>query len=86
MRKLLRGHALIERANELDVYIYAAHEQVPLGTNPYMGAIAPESEIQVRVMAAEKHLREQRLWIFALISAIASAVSAIAAWCAVVLK
>jgi hypothetical protein len=37
---------------------------------------APEHEIQRRVLEAERHQREGRLWMVALISAIASVVSA----------
>ena len=83
MKKLLRGHELIARAEQLGVFIYADNAGVPLGENPMFGAIASESEIQARVMQAEKHRRDERLWIFALTSAIASVVSAIAAWVAI---
>jgi hypothetical protein len=46
------------------------------GLVPYR---APEQEIQRRVMDAERHLREHRLWWVALISAVASVVSALTA-------
>lgn len=45
-----------------------------------------EPELQRRVVEAERAIRESRLWILALISAIASVFSAIAAWVAVSLK
>lgn len=45
-----------------------------------------EPELQRRVLDAERSLREARLWIIALVSAIASVVSAIAAWTAVVIN
>ena len=86
MNKLLRGRELIERAEQLGVYIYAHHEQIPLGTKPIMAAIASENVIQNRVMIAEKHINDQRLWWFSFGSAIASVLSALAAWFAVILR
>jgi hypothetical protein len=87
MRKLPTGHDLIDRAKSLGVYYHADHEQIQLGAEPsIMAAIAPLKEIQDRVLAAEKYLRDRRLWVFALISAIASVFSALAAWCAVIFR
>ncbi len=41
------------------------------------------AELQKRVMEAKRFSRESKAWIVALISAIASVISAIAAWCAI---
>lgn len=46
--------------------------------------IAEDYELQRRVMEAERHIREHRLWLVAIISAAVSLVSAIAAWLAVI--
>ncbi len=43
-------------------------------------------ELQRRVLEAETYLRARRMWLFALISAVASVVSALAAWGAISLK
>ncbi len=86
MRQNPSGHQLIERAEQLGVSIYPNDHQVPIGTKPVMAPIAPEAEIQQRVIQAEKHLREHRLWIVALLFAGASLVSALAAWAAVLFK
>lgn len=43
-------------------------------------------EVIRRIQEADRSNRESFLWLVALISAIASAVSAIAAWCAILLK
>ena len=45
---------------------------------------ASDSELQKRVIEAERSLRESRIWIFALLSAIASILSAVAAVIAVI--
>ena len=44
-----------------------------------------EDELIRRIQETARSIRESRLWWIAVISAIASIVSAIAAWCAVVL-
>jgi len=44
---------------------------------------ADDAELQCRVLNAERGIRESRMWLLALLSAIASIVSAIAAWVAV---
>ena len=84
--RLLTGHALIQRARELGVVVYADNANVPLGTNPLLAPIAPEGEIQNRVIQAERHLRERWLWVIAVVSGIASVISAIAAWSAIYLR
>lgn len=86
MKKLLTGHGLIERAQELGVSIYREGEVVPIDTKPIMAAIADESIIQSRVIEAERHIRENNLWIIALISSISALVSALAAWAAIIYK
>lgn len=42
-----------------------------------------EDEVVARIINAERSNREEKLWIIALISAIASVISALAAWIAV---
>ena len=44
-----------------------------------------EDEIIRRIQEAARSIQENRLWLIAAISAIASVISAIAAWCAVAL-
>ena len=86
MKKLLTGHELIERAQVLGVSIYREDEVIPIGTKPIMAAIAAESIIQSRVLEAERHIREHKLWLIALISSISALVSALAAWAAIIYK
>ena len=76
MKKLLQGEVLRKRASELGV------SSLELADSK--GNIS-EPELQRRVIQAERSLREHRLWIIALSSAIASIVSAIAAWVAVII-
>jgi len=73
-KKLLTGDKLRKRANELGVSMDRTVDS-DAGTN--------DAIVQERVIAAEKHIREGRIWIFALISAIASAISALTALIAV---
>lgn len=73
-RKILKGDNLYHRAEELGVSL------IELG---YADGTESEPELQRRVLEAERALRENRLWIIALISAIASVISALAAWFAV---
>jgi len=86
MKGIPSGHARIGRAKQLGVSIHAHDAHVPIGAKPIIVPVAPEYEIQSRVMQAEKHLREHRLWVVALISAITALVSALAAWTAVAAK
>jgi hypothetical protein len=76
MKKLLTGHALEQRARELGV---SFHSLATSSGNDH-------SILQQRVIEAERAIRESKLWIVALVSAIASAISALAAWTAVVFK
>jgi hypothetical protein len=67
----LSGEPLVERARKTKVYI----EDVLQG---YAGLVEPE--IRRRIVGAERSGREHRLWIVALVSAAASAISALGAW------
>lgn len=79
---LLTGEALIKRAQELGVNARTGETYNVSGQGTQFH-LAPEHEIQRRVLDAERHIREHRLWLIALISAIASAVSAAVALVAV---
>lgn len=80
MSKLLQGEELERRARELGVDIQGdAITQSASGRHRR----ADDAELQRRVLDAERSIRESRLWLLALLSAIASIVSAIAAWAAV---
>ena len=80
MAKLLQGDALEARACELGVSIEGdPRSQSTSGAAPRTS----DHELQRRVLEAERHIRENRLWIIAVISALASLVSAVAAWVAV---
>lgn len=83
-KRVLTGHELVERAEQLGISIYREDANVPIGTKPIMAPVVSEWEIQCRVMEAERHLREHRLWIVAAISAVLAFFSAIAAWAAVI--
>ena len=82
-KRILTGHELVERAKDLGISIYRDDANVPIGTNPIMAPVVSEFEIQRRVMDAERHLREHRLWVVAVVSAVIAFISAIAAWSAV---
>ena len=45
-----------------------------------------EAELNARILEHERATRDSRLWIVALVSAIASALSALAAWFAVLMR
>ncbi len=66
MKQLPNGEPLYELARKLGV---SEHES---GRN--------EAIIQTRVLTALRENRDSKLWIVALISAIASVISALAAW------
>lgn len=76
MGKLLQGDALEKRALELGIDI----QGLPI-TQSSCGRQkrADDSELQRRVIEAERSKRESKLWLIALISAIASAISAVTA-------
>jgi hypothetical protein len=81
-KRLLDGDALMQRAAELGVNIESG-EMINVAGRGMAPIQAHEHEIQRRVLEAERHLRDSRLWIVALVSAVASVVSAIAAWVAI---
>ena len=80
MKKLLQGKELEDHAKSLGVDI-----QGPL-IKSSMGKRADDNELQRRVIEAERHIQESRLWIIAVISAVASVLSAITAFVAVMSK
>ena len=83
MRKLLQGDELEKRAIELGVGIQGS----PI-TQSISGRHkrADDAELQHRVSEAERSQRESKLWIVALVSSIASVISAVTALCAVLIK
>ncbi|PJA93899.1 MAG: hypothetical protein CO132_00930 [Candidatus Kerfeldbacteria bacterium CG_4_9_14_3_um_filter_45_8] len=73
MGKLLEGTALEKRAKKLGIDIQGdAITQSTMGRHKR----AHDSELQRRVIEAERSIRESRFWWLALISALASVVSA----------
>lgn len=77
---LMMGEALENRARELGVDVEGEpRTQSSSGRAPR----ASDYELQRRVLEAERGIRESRLWILALVSAIASVLSATAAMLAV---
>ena len=78
-KKLPRGAELEKRAAKLGVSMIG-------GLDMSAACTVLEPEVQRRVMEAERSKREGRLWLVALGSAIASAISAAGAWWAVVCK
>lgn len=82
MKKLLEGEELTNRAIELGIDIQGSPR-----TQSTMGRTrrADDSELQRRVIEAERNFRESSLWILAVISALASVVSAVTAIIVVVL-
>ena len=73
-KKLLKGKELEDRADELGVSKDHCYTQAGLN----------EPELQRRVLEAERANRESKLWLIAVIAAIASVFSAVAAWVAVI--
>jgi hypothetical protein len=80
MKKILEGEALEQRARELGADIQGG----PI-TQSISGRHkrADDFELQKRVLEAERSIRESKLWLIALVSAIASVVSALTALIAV---
>ena len=80
MSQLRQGKELENRARQLGVDIEGdPRTQSSSGNSPR----APDYVLQQRVGDAERHNRESRLWIVALVSAVSSAFSAAAAIAAV---
>ncbi len=73
MKKILKGNALEKYAIKLGIDIEDnSITQSVSGRNKR----ASDSELQKRVFEAERSIRENRLWLVALISSIASVISA----------
>ena len=84
MRKpLLRGNALQERAEQLGVVVTTDNPNESHGAYEIFRQRISEAELQSRVMEAERHVLARRAWFVTVIAAIASAISALAAWTAV---
>lgn len=86
MAKLLRGGALRNRAEKLGLVFERNLEQFDDDRGSYIAPGTPEDKLQRRVMEAERHQRESRLWIVAVVSMIISLLSAFAAWLAVLTR
>jgi len=80
MGRLLQGDELKRRAQELGVDIQG---DAITQSSSSRHRRADNAELQRRVLNAERSIRASRLWLLALLSAIASVVSAIVAWIAV---
>lgn len=83
MKKLPQGEALEKRARKLGIECSGLEIRM---RDSGEHAKVYEFELQKKIMEAERSIREHRLWIIALFSAIASAISAGAAWFAIFLK
>ena len=87
MKKALpTGEALRKRADELGVVITKDDPNEPSGAYEMFRGMVSEAEVQRRVIDAERHLQSQRMWIISVVAAVASVISALAAWCAVYFK
>jgi hypothetical protein len=76
MKRILEGDALEQRAREIGVDTQGGPiTQSSSGRHKR----ADDYELQKRVLEAERSIRESRLWLIALVSAIASVVSALTA-------
>jgi hypothetical protein len=80
MKKLLEGEALIERAKQLGI---DTQGELIFASASGRRTQASDYELQRRIIEAERSRRESRLWLIALVSAIASVFSAIVALIAV---
>jgi len=83
MAKLPESDQLEKRARDLGVDVTG---EPRTQSSSGRASRAPDYELQRRVIEAERGIRESRLWILAAISAIASVLSAIAAFVAVAKK
>jgi hypothetical protein len=81
MKKLPQGEELLREAAELGVSLRPLPDEKDLARFDFgpSGDIV-EPALQARVLAARREKRDARLWQIALISAVASVVSAVAAW------
>jgi len=78
MKKLPRGADLWKKCDELGIICHYTSEKGD--------KTVPDLELQNKIIEMEKHIREEKLWIVALVSAIASVASAITALIAVLLN
>ena len=83
MKKLLKGDKLKQRAEGLGIECSGLEIRQ---CDSCENALVYEFELQRKVIEAERSIREHKLWIFAFISAIASALSAAAAFIAIFSK
>jgi len=83
MAKPLKGDQLERKARELGVDITS---EPRIQSSSGRATRAPDYELQRRVTEAQRQVRESRLWVLAVISAIASVLSANVAFIAVARK
>lgn len=84
-KKLLTGDALLARAKDLGV-VTSGDNIINIPGEGTVPLPVSEYELQRRVLEVERHVREHSLWLVALISSAASAISAAAAWLAIIYK
>ena len=77
------ANALQERAEQLGVVVTTDNPNESHGAYEIFRQRISEAELQSRVMEAERHVLARRAWFVTVIAAIASAISALAAWTAV---
>ena len=75
----LRGRELWNYARTLGISLGALPHHTPAGEDPEFADQENEYEIQRRVLEFEKHQREHRLSVIAMVATIASVLSAAAA-------
>jgi len=80
MSKLPAGNELETRCQKLGIDITGEPRTLSASGSRQR---ASDFELQRRLIEAERSNRENRLWVVALVSAVASVVSALAAWFAV---
>ena len=85
-QKLPTGEALRARAEELGVVITVDDANESSGAYAMFRATVSESELQKRVVEAERHFQTQRMGLIAIVAATASVVSALTALAAVYLR
>ena len=83
MKKILEGDALEKRAIKLGIDIHGDYIRQGFTERHKR---ASDSELQLRVSEAETSIKEKKLWLIALISSIASVISAATAIIAVLMK
>ena len=80
MAKLLQGEALLKRAEVLGVDTLGEPRR-----GDGFRKTAPDHVLQARVIEAESHQRQDRLWIVAVVSAVAAVISSATALVALLL-